>query len=252
FTQTLKEYFHMFEHGLYKELKDMKAVFNQMEIKDNLALESLKMENDRLMELLISQDLVHTHVNTLAAINDYKSMEQSFVDEYKENLKLQTELATKNEMVEKSEFFQINELQAQLEAKNVSIAKLKEHIANLKGKNVVDSVQTMHNSKVVTSKFYTVDLQPLSPCIKINRDARVDCFKHYVLNVNSELICATFNECMFDAIHDLCVRDYLNDVNARIKSKSVKSRSAKSKKKKIWKPTGKVYTNVGYSWKPTR
>nr|GEZ57081.1 hypothetical protein [Tanacetum cinerariifolium] len=156
---------------------DVHFVYNNRLDKDNLALESLKMENDRLMELLISQDLVHTHVNTLAAINDYKSMEQSFVDEYKENLKLQTELATKNEMVEKSEFFQINELQAQLEAKNVSIAKLKEHIANLKGKNVVDSVQTVHNSKVVTSKLYTVDLQPLSPCIKINRDARVDCFK---------------------------------------------------------------------------
>ncbi|GJV54956.1 hypothetical protein Tco_1455961 [Tanacetum coccineum] len=40
----------------------------------NRALECLQMENDRLMELLISQDLVHTHVNTLATINDYKSM----------------------------------------------------------------------------------------------------------------------------------------------------------------------------------
>ncbi|GKD70101.1 hypothetical protein Tco_1324191 [Tanacetum coccineum] len=75
--------------------------------------------------------------------------------------------------------------------------------------------------------------------------------KHSVLTANFELICATCHECMFDAIHDLCVRDYLNDVNARVKSKSVKSRSAKSKKKKIWKPTGKVYTDVGYSWKPT-
>ncbi|GKE60822.1 hypothetical protein Tco_1511189, partial [Tanacetum coccineum] len=76
--------------------------------------------------------------------------------------------------------------------------------------------------------------------------------KHYVLNTNSELIFATCHECMFDAIHDLCVRDYLDDVNARVKYKSMKSRSAKSKKKKMWKPTGKVYTNVGYSWKPTR
>ncbi|GKG23623.1 hypothetical protein Tco_0391659 [Tanacetum coccineum] len=57
---------------------------------------------------------------------------------------------------------------------------------------------------------------------------------------------------MFDVIHDLYVHDYLNDVNARVKSKYVKSRLAKSKKKKMWKPTGKVYTNVGYSWKSTR
>ncbi|GJY39499.1 retrovirus-related pol polyprotein from transposon TNT 1-94 [Tanacetum coccineum] len=54
------------------------------------------------------------------------------------------------------------------------------------------------------------------------------------------------NEFMFDAIHDLYVLDFVNDVNVRVKSKSVKS-----KKKKVWKPTGKVFTNVRYSWKPT-
>ncbi|GJR45865.1 hypothetical protein Tco_1313968 [Tanacetum coccineum] len=325
---------------------------------DNIASELLKHENDRLMELLISQDLVHTAINSLASINDYKNVENNFVDEYNETLELKAELAKKN-----------------LKAKNISIETLKEHIANLKGKIFVDSVQNVHNSNVVTSKVYKLYLQPFSPLVKHNRDAHVDYLKqtqenvdilreiveharelrpldsdlafaytfvtrilellifvsdtcpslkhvsdklvdvtpinrtrkvrskqfseairskpmsntkkdrvtqtsssnkkknkvedhprvaksilnnmnrvskpacnanvnHYVLNVNSELICATCHECMFYAIHDLCVRDYLNDVNARVKSKSMKSRSAKSKKKKMWKPTGKVYTNV--------
>ncbi|GKD21958.1 hypothetical protein Tco_1223661 [Tanacetum coccineum] len=70
--------------------------------------------------------------------------------------------------------------------------------------------------------------------------------KHYVLNANSELIFATCNECMFDTIHDLCVLDYVNDVNVCVKSKLVKN-----KKKKVWKPTGKVFANVRYTWKPT-
>ncbi|GKB67172.1 hypothetical protein Tco_0928584 [Tanacetum coccineum] len=35
------------------------------------------------------------------AINDYNSMKQSFLDEYEENLKLQTELDQKNDMIEK-------------------------------------------------------------------------------------------------------------------------------------------------------
>ncbi|GKG06620.1 hypothetical protein Tco_0329589 [Tanacetum coccineum] len=52
---------------------------------DNSAFELLKHENDLLIELLISQDLVHIAVNSLAAINDYKSMQQSFVDEYNES-----------------------------------------------------------------------------------------------------------------------------------------------------------------------
>ncbi|GJZ94680.1 hypothetical protein Tco_0666883 [Tanacetum coccineum] len=48
----------------------------------NIALDVLKMENDHLMELLVSQDLVHTAINSLAAINDYKSMEKSYLEEY--------------------------------------------------------------------------------------------------------------------------------------------------------------------------
>nr|GEV02212.1 hypothetical protein [Tanacetum cinerariifolium] len=57
--------------------------------------------------------------------------------------------------------------------------------------------------------------------------------KHSVLNANSKLICATCHECMFDAIHDLCVRDYLVDVNARVNSQSMKSKNAKSKNKRM-------------------
>ncbi|GKE77458.1 hypothetical protein Tco_1543578, partial [Tanacetum coccineum] len=68
--------------------------------------------------------------------------------------------------------------------------------------------------------------------------------KHSMLNANSKLIGATCNECMFDAILDLCVLDFVNDVNVR--SKSAKS----SKKKNIWKVTGKVFTDIGYRWKP--
>ncbi|GKD17305.1 retrovirus-related pol polyprotein from transposon TNT 1-94 [Tanacetum coccineum] len=47
--------------------------------------------------------------------------------------------------------------------------------------------------------------------------------------------------------HDLCVLDFINNVNARKKSKSIK----KSSKRKVWKPTGKVFTNIGYIWRPT-
>ncbi|GJV30695.1 retrovirus-related pol polyprotein from transposon TNT 1-94 [Tanacetum coccineum] len=71
--------------------------------------------------------------------------------------------------------------------------------------------------------------------------------KHSMLIVNSELICATCNECMFDAIYDLCILDFVNDVNVRSKSKS----SKRSKKKTTWKPTSKFFTNVGYKWIPT-
>nr|GEW90853.1 hypothetical protein [Tanacetum cinerariifolium] len=183
----------------------------------------LQKKRKALDNVVYKIDLVHIDVNSLAAINDYKSMQQSFVDEYNETLVLKADLAKKNDMIEKAvynellkqcfrlenwcisleiklqqskesfqnnipshnydapelkEFFIINELQAQLKAKNVSIEKLKEYVANIKGKNVVDSVQNVQNLNVLTSKVYKLDLPPLSPCIKNNMAAHVDYLKH--------------------------------------------------------------------------
>ncbi|GKE63208.1 hypothetical protein Tco_1513575, partial [Tanacetum coccineum] len=70
---------------------------------------------------------------------------------------------------------------------------------------------------------------------------------HSKLNANSKLKCVKCNGCMLSDNHDLCVLDFINNVNARTKSKSVK----KSSKRKVWKPTGKVFTNIGYIWRPT-
>ncbi|GKE83355.1 hypothetical protein Tco_1553355, partial [Tanacetum coccineum] len=71
--------------------------------------------------------------------------------------------------------------------------------------------------------------------------------QHSKLNANSELLCVKCNGCMLSDNHDLCVLDFIKDVNARAKSKSVK----KNSKRKVWKPTGKVFTNIGYTWRPT-
>ncbi|GJZ44034.1 retrovirus-related pol polyprotein from transposon TNT 1-94 [Tanacetum coccineum] len=57
--------------------------------------------------------------------------------------------------------------------------------------------------------------------------------QHSKLNANSEPLCVKCNGCMLYDNHDLCVLDFINDVNAHTKSKSVK----KSSKRKVWKPT---------------
>ncbi|GJZ24569.1 hypothetical protein Tco_0562028 [Tanacetum coccineum] len=67
--------------------------------------------------------------------------------------------------------------------------------------------------------------------------------KHSVKNAKFEYICAICSEFLFDVNHDMCLIDY---VNVRSKSKS-----KRNKKRKVWKPTGKLFTEIGYSWKPT-
>nr|GEU98658.1 retrovirus-related Pol polyprotein from transposon TNT 1-94 [Tanacetum cinerariifolium] len=70
----------------------------------NLESERLKQENNHLFELLLSQDIVHICVNSLATLTNYAKIEQDYIDEYNENLVLKAELAKKEQMVEKKFF----------------------------------------------------------------------------------------------------------------------------------------------------
>ncbi|GKA18463.1 hypothetical protein Tco_0698378, partial [Tanacetum coccineum] len=230
FAQTLKEYFQLFEHGLFKELKEMKVFFNQIETEvakcsvdkkyfeiekkelsldnnrllehiicqdvmntvmhanvhsnnvlhantnslehDNSTLELLKHENDRLIELLISQDLVHTANDKVV----YNELSKRCFRLENRRISLEIKLQQSKESFQTNrpyhnqdapkvkEFFIINELQAQLKAKNVSIEKLKEHIANIKGKNVVENYlkHTQENADILCEIVeHARDLRPM-------------------------------------------------------------------------------------------
>ncbi|GJV02416.1 hypothetical protein Tco_1335985 [Tanacetum coccineum] len=293
---------------------------NKCRVHDNLEIEGLEQENDHLFELLLSQDIVHIYVNSLATRNDCREMQQSYIHEYNENLVLKAELAKKNTC-------------------------LKKHIESLKGKITIEKDATTNKTKVIAPIMFKLDLEPLSPKVLKNKDAHIyyikktqenvailmglveharslrpldsdldspykytkrilellvyvtaTCpsltkpseklvaitplkktrklgmksytsvsisqpssntnnnrisrttssnqnnrveyhprsvksssnkknriiepacnanVKHSMLNANSELICATCNGCLFDAIHDSCVLDFVNDVNVQ-------------------------------------
>ncbi|GKF28476.1 hypothetical protein Tco_0094818, partial [Tanacetum coccineum] len=61
---------------------------------------------------------------------------------------------------------------------------------------------------------------------------------------NSEILCATFNKSMFDGVHDKCLLDLVQNGNKLTKS------AKKHIKQNIWKPTGHVFTDIGFKWKP--
>ncbi|GKC57404.1 hypothetical protein Tco_1085002 [Tanacetum coccineum] len=80
---------------------------NKYLMNDNTESERLIQENDHLFELLLSQDIVHICVNSLATLTKYAKMEQEYIDEYSENLVLKAELAKKERMVEKKFFDEV-------------------------------------------------------------------------------------------------------------------------------------------------
>ncbi|GJX63066.1 hypothetical protein Tco_0295966, partial [Tanacetum coccineum] len=78
---------------------------------------------------------------------------------------------------------------------------------------------------------------------KVNHVVKPVCdvdVKHSLSKANSEILCATCNKSMFDGVHDKCLLDLVQNGNKRTKS------AKKHKKQNIWKPTGHVFTEVGF------
>ncbi|GJR01300.1 retrovirus-related pol polyprotein from transposon TNT 1-94 [Tanacetum coccineum] len=83
---------------------------------------------------------------------------------------------------------------------------------------------------------------------KVNRVVKPVCdvdVKHSLSKANSEILCATCNKSMFDGVHDKCLLDLVQNGNNRTKS------AKKHRKQNVWKPTGHVFTEVGFKWKLT-
>ncbi|GJV04276.1 retrovirus-related pol polyprotein from transposon TNT 1-94 [Tanacetum coccineum] len=76
--------------------------------------------------------------------------------------------------------------------------------------------------------------------VKVNGSASVQNSKK---QDNSDYVCINSDDCM--SSDNLCVSNSMNDVKFCAKPKKSKS------KKDIWKPTGKVFTQIGYIWRPT-
>ncbi|GJW54347.1 retrovirus-related pol polyprotein from transposon TNT 1-94 [Tanacetum coccineum] len=146
------------------------------------------------------------------------------------------------------------------------ITILKDDLRKLKGKALLNNVVTKHT---IDPEMLRIDVEPITPklyakliqelltkisktCPSINntdgklvavtpknKDKRVRFTEpHSKLNANSELKCVKCNGCMLSDNHDLCVLDFINNVNARTKSKT--------------RPTGRNFTIVGNACPLTR
>ncbi|GKC99735.1 retrovirus-related pol polyprotein from transposon TNT 1-94 [Tanacetum coccineum] len=85
---------------------------------------------------------------------------------------------------------------------------------------------------------------------KLSKKNRVDSstsVRCTVFNTNSNLLCKTCNECIISFNHDKCVENSLKSS----KPPPVRKIWRVKQVKQTWKPTGKVFTTVGYHWKPT-
>nr|GEV83748.1 hypothetical protein [Tanacetum cinerariifolium] len=83
----------------------------------------------------------------------------------------------------------------------------------------------------------------------LNKKNRVDfsiSFKRTVINSNSNAFCKTCNECLIFGNHDKCVEKILKSPKKSLVKKIWRPKQGKQS----WQPTRKVFTQVGYPWKP--
>nr|GEU61590.1 hypothetical protein [Tanacetum cinerariifolium] len=128
-------------------------------------------------------------------------------------------------------------------------AILREVVEQAKLQNLLDSASysACMYVKLIQELLEVQSRKIKSSLNKRNSDSKNVCNEHVNDPVNgAKALCSICNECLFDANHGMCLIDHVNSMNVR-----AKSASKKNKKRKEWKPTGKVFNSVGCKWKPT-
>ncbi|GJS81140.1 hypothetical protein Tco_0747681 [Tanacetum coccineum] len=179
--------------------------FKTFEVKMNQVLN----ENERLMEQVLSKDIVNIIVNSSMNNASVNVHECAYIKHTQEEATVLRDLV---EQV-KSKYPLDHSLESACR-----YAKLIQELLT----NISKTCPSINNTD---GKLVAVTPK--------NKDKR-----HSKLNANSEIKCVKCNGCMLSDNHDMCVLDFINNVNARVKSKSI--------------PTGRTFTIVGNAYPLTR
>nr|GEV89315.1 hypothetical protein [Tanacetum cinerariifolium] len=209
FVKALKDLFNSFDHFLIDELSEVQNVFNQMKqaIKQHRVesnryqdkMQEVLNENERLLKQVISKDIVNIVV-TANVNNAYEH-----VNECERCVTLETEL--QKDFIKKEVNLPTSACESQPSGntKRDRIQQTQSRTKKTKLEAYPRNVRTsLHNKKSVVN---TKDIASV-PNSK--------------LNVNSDLQCVTCNGFLFYDNHDYCVLEFINSVNAYVKSKFAK------------------------------
>ncbi|GJR92341.1 hypothetical protein Tco_0264515 [Tanacetum coccineum] len=243
-----------FEIALKEEMFDDLQYVQSLEKEiDELQSDKNKSSNeyDLLLQECLSKDILCVALSSMTDIDEYSEMACKYLEKVKECECLEIELSKQKDTVSKEDYhkpkqqestsfrehrekyFEIQDLKAQLQDKDIAISELKILIEKSKGK----SVETKFDKPLVVHQTNAIQVPKPSvlgvihntsvsrPQLRSNqmKDKSVtacnDSLKSRTSNVN--VVCVTYGKCAFNSIHDACVSKFLNDVNARSKKPQV-------------------------------
>ncbi|GJW82969.1 retrovirus-related pol polyprotein from transposon TNT 1-94 [Tanacetum coccineum] len=184
-----------------QELLKIEAVVQQYHV-DKQCFEIQKkpflIENDRLLDQIISQDIVNIVVNSSLDMNNYVNVNSSIalndsvnyveivtkdIDEIETiNIELEhrvTKLISENEHLKQTYKQLYDSIKpSRVEAKEHAECLQKNDLRKFKGKDIVDNATQVSNTTTIALGMYKLDPVILAPKVKNNREAHEYCLKH--------------------------------------------------------------------------
>ncbi|GJY33083.1 retrovirus-related pol polyprotein from transposon TNT 1-94 [Tanacetum coccineum] len=216
--QNFNNIFNVFDRDILNEIMEVQTVFNQMDVAvqqfsvDKQCLEITKkelfLENDRLLQKIMSQDVLLTVMNSMSLIGESVNMD----GKRKESCNLEAELL-KSQNVFKEQFdsfkkacvrtkeqsdslieklnlkFAENEdLKAQLQDKVFVTTSLKNDLRKIKGKEIVDIATQIPSTYTIVPGMFKLELEPLAPRLSDITDIGLWIFRKHMIGNRSQLM----------------------------------------------------------------
>ncbi|GJX57403.1 retrovirus-related pol polyprotein from transposon TNT 1-94 [Tanacetum coccineum] len=297
FLKTLKDIFNVFDKDLLNEITEVQTVFNQIEAAVqqynivNIVVNSLldKYTSVNVNSSVAMNDSVNyvemcnkcleleaelIKQNNMVEKDEYNRLSKRFSNLEQHCISLELAMQLNKEFFQKNntsmnqtepsfdQLFELNNLKAELQAKDTTIDKFKANIKRLNKTSTINSVkkdideietiniELKHRDAILREIVeQSKSLNPLDSAyyyackyVKLIQEllgyVRETCPD--IHKPSEKLVVVTPINKNKIVRHELCFLKFVSDMNASFKSKSVK----KAKKKEEWKPTGKVFTKM--------
>ncbi|GKE78931.1 hypothetical protein Tco_1545051, partial [Tanacetum coccineum] len=237
FLTSFKDIFNVFDKDLLNKIMEVQTIFDQMDdvvqqsLVDKQCLEIAKkeliLENDRLLQQSVYNDVLLTcfnlDVELLKTQNTHNDLLKSYSQLEKYCIPLELSIQLNQEIFQKDgscdnqnafeipEYFENNDLKAQLQDKDTTIRKLKNDslidklnlksaenkdlkaqiqdkvfvitslkndLQKVKGKEIVDIAAQIPSANTIVPGMFKLDLEPLALRLLQNREAYIDYLKY--------------------------------------------------------------------------
>ncbi|GJR77709.1 retrovirus-related pol polyprotein from transposon TNT 1-94 [Tanacetum coccineum] len=229
FVKAPKDLFNTFDQYLINELSEVQNVFHQME--QAVEQHPQSQEKDTIIKKLkerikslsgnVNEDKVKKDIEEIETINI--ELDHRVSKLIAENEHLKQTYKQLYESIKPTRIRSKEQCDALVRVKPSTSASRSQPSGNTKKYKIQQTpISTQKNKVEAHPRTVKSSLKNKNCFVEPKGNANV---QHSKLNANSELLCVKCNGCMLSNNHDLCVLDFINDVNARTKSKSVKKSS---------------------------